>query len=75
MRVTNFVFTWNFGLENTLSVVLCFPGVYCQWLSEFDGVPQLPSKNILLDVPRGVIVVIIQPYLTPTDTSWVCHGF
>jgi hypothetical protein len=55
--------------QDALRVFLGLARVYGDGFAELDGVAQLPHKDGLLDISWGIVVVIVQSDLSPTDTA------
>ena len=60
--------------QNGENIVVRLSGMYRQGLSEVHDALQLTSEYVALDLPRRVIVVVIEPHFTPSDTSGMRHG-
>ena len=74
IATTHLVLHGYFSLEYSLRVLVRLPRVHGYRLAESHGVPELPRKDVLLHVPRRVVVVIVEADLAPPDVARVGHG-
>jgi hypothetical protein len=65
----------NFGLEYALRILVGLSGVNRDRLSQSHGVSELAREYLSLNVPRRIVVVIIEADLAPSYVAGMCHGF
>ena len=62
------------GLEYSFRVLVRFPRMHGDRLSEPHGVSKLTRKDVPLHVTRRVVIVIVEADLAPPDVARVGHG-
>jgi hypothetical protein len=65
----------NFGLEYPLRILVRLSSVHRDRLSQPHSMTELSCKNISLNVPRRIVVVVIETDLTPPYIARMSHGF
>lgn len=65
----------NFGLEYALRVLIRLPSVHRNRFSQSHSMSELSREYLSLNVPRGIVVVVIEADLAPAYVAGMCHGF
>lgn len=65
----------DFCLEDPQYVIVGFAGVYREGFSKPDGLPELANENGLLDITRGVVVMVVEAYFSQSHTAGMLHSF
>ncbi len=65
----------NFGLEYALRILARLSSVHRNRLSQSHGMPELSREYLSLNVPRRIVVVVIETDLAPSYVAGMCHGF
>lgn len=75
LKTTYPVVLWDMLFQYSLSILIGLASVYCQGFSELDSLLELANEDILLNIARRVIIVVVETHFTPTDATRMLHGF
>lgn len=65
----------NFGFEYALRILVGLSSVNRNRLSQSHSMSELSCEYVSLNIPRRIVVVVIEADLAPSDVAGVCHGF
>jgi hypothetical protein len=65
----------DFGLEYALRILVRLSSVHRNRLSQSHGMSELSREYLSLNVPRRIVVVVIEADLAPSYVAGMCHGF
>src|ERR1700755_2260707 len=65
----------NFGLKYALRILVRLSGVHRNRFSQSHSMSELSREYLSLNVPRRLVVVVIEADLAPSYIAGMCHGF